>query len=145
MHADTSNGARRSHLGFIRRAMDVNISPHGVNVTQPINAAFDAGQPQDSGEYPVARWISRTELGRVNLACRTPFYEYRVLRLAAADLGANDVPSAGRAETSVLFAGAVSRARNQILAHAAAQFILQFGRLRGQSYVELKHFRGGDC
>jgi hypothetical protein len=65
------------------------------------------------------------QLGRPDLAGRTPPHEHRAERLPGADLGAHDVRAARRAEAAVLFAGTEFGSGHGVTPSGESQLLLR--------------------
>lgn len=89
--------------------MDVNVAPHSINITEPVESRLAARQPQNAREHPVSIRIPRAEIIGIAFAGRAPADKYRVHRNSTADFGPDNVTPAGRAITAVSLAGAVFR------------------------------------
>src|SRR5437773_2080604 len=114
VHAHTTDRSRLAHLGGMRRAVDIDVAAHRVDLSEAVAARFAAREPQDAGQDPVAPRIAGMELRRPQLAGRPAPHEHRVVRLPGADLSAHDVAAARRAEAAVLLAQAVLRRRDGV-------------------------------
>src|SRR6267142_162304 len=130
VHAHTTDRSGLAHLGGMRRAVDVDIAAHRVDLAEAVLPRLAAREPQDAGQDPVAARIASMELRRPYLAARPAPHEHRVERLAGADLRAHDVAAARRAEAAVLFPQPVLRRRDGIALQGASS-IAQEQLLRG--------------
>src|SRR5205823_981800 len=90
-HADAADRARPAHLGGVRRAVDVDVSAHRIDIAQAVAPYFAAREPQDAGQDPVAAGVLGMELGRPHLTGRPATHEHHAERLPGADLGTHDV------------------------------------------------------
>src|SRR5882762_1917309 len=114
VHAHTTDRSRLAHLGGMRRAVDIDVAAHRVDLAEAVLPRLAAREPQDAGQDPVAARIAGMELRRPYLAARPAPHEHRVERLAGADLRAHDVAAARRAEAAVLFPQPVLRRRDGV-------------------------------
>src|SRR5437667_3199441 len=117
VHADATDRSRLAHLCGMRRAVDIDVAAHRVDLAEPVPSRLAAREPQDAGQDPVAPRIAGMELRRPQLAGRPAPHEHRVELLAGADLGAHDMAAARRAEAAVLLAQAVLRGRDGVGFH----------------------------
>src|SRR6266851_6130136 len=62
VHADTTDRSGLAHLGGMRRAVDVDIAAHRVDLAEAVLPRLAAREPQDAGQDPVAPRIARMEL-----------------------------------------------------------------------------------
>ena len=113
-HADAADGAGLTHLRCIRAAMNINITSHGIDSAQPVEADLATGKPQNTRQNPVTPWKTGAQLRRVNFTGGTAPHEYRADCLASADFGANNVLSQRRAETAARLPGPIPGGRNAV-------------------------------
>src|SRR5256885_7357272 len=109
VHADATDRSRLAHLGGMRRAVDIDIAAHRVDLAEAVAARLAARRPPDAGQDPVAPRVTGMELRRPQLSGPPAPHEHRVVRLPGADPGAHDVAAARRAEAAGLLAQAVLR------------------------------------
>src|SRR5467141_4638231 len=64
VHADATDRSGLAHLGGMRRAVDVDIAAHRVDLAEAVLPRLAAREPQDAGQDPVAPRIARMELRR---------------------------------------------------------------------------------
>src|SRR3989449_1765178 len=114
VHAHTTDRSRLAHLGGMRRAMDIDVAAHRVDLAEAVAARLAAREPQDAGQDPVAPRIAGLELRRPQLPRRPAPPENPVVRLPGADPGAHDMAAARRAEAAVLLAPAGLRGRDGV-------------------------------
>src|SRR5256886_11998908 len=53
VHADATDRSRLAHLGGMRRAVDIDIAAHRVDLAEPLLSPLAAREPQDPGQDPV--------------------------------------------------------------------------------------------
>lgn len=114
-HADTAMRMRRAHGLVIRRAVDVDVALHAVDIAETVEARLAAGKPEDARQNPVTLRILRTELWRPDFAGAATAAENAVDGLARADLGTDDMQAARGLVAVLLLACALERGRNRIL------------------------------
>src|SRR5882672_5869959 len=64
VHADTTDRSGLAHLGGMRRAVDIDIAAHRVDLAEAVLPRLAAREPQDAGQDPVAARIASMELRR---------------------------------------------------------------------------------
>src|SRR5438445_12540977 len=64
VHADATDRSRLAHLGGMRRAVDIDIAAHRVDLAEPILSRLAAREPQACGHGPVAPRITAMERRR---------------------------------------------------------------------------------
>src|SRR5690606_9772955 len=69
-HSNAADRARHAHRLGIRRAVNVDVAAHRVDLAETIAADLRARQPQDTRQDPVAAGVRRGKLGRPDLAGR---------------------------------------------------------------------------
>lgn len=113
-HADAAMRERLAHRRRVRAAMDVNESAQGIVLAAPVISRFQAGQPENPGQYPVPLWVASRQFRIVNFASRAATDEDRVERQSGPDLEADAMPAARRAPAAALLAGAVAGGRHRV-------------------------------
>src|SRR5467141_1358486 len=64
VHADATDRSGLADLCGMRRAVDVDIAAHRVDLAEAVLPRLAAREPQDAGQDPVAPRIARMELRR---------------------------------------------------------------------------------
>jgi hypothetical protein len=128
-HAYAANRAWRAHRHSLRRTVQINEAPHGIDRAQAIAPDFLARQPQNARQYPVALRKLCRQLGGPDFPGRTSLDEHGVIRCARADLGPDDVAATRRHEAAEGFAHPLGRRRDRVAAQQAAMLVMQFQRL----------------
>jgi len=113
-HPDTAVRRGSALHQLIRCAVDVDIAPGAVDFAVAVMAGFEAAEPEDAGQNPVALWVKAAEFGAVELAGRTAALEHGMDRFTPADFRADSMPASGRAFAAFPFAGTVLGGRDRI-------------------------------
>lgn len=108
-HLYAAMRAGRTHYILIGTAMNVDITAHGVHVSQSVLADFQPTQPQNARQYPVALRKLLAQRRCVYLAGRTTTDEHGIHQAALPYPGANNMPAARRAFAVGDFARAILR------------------------------------
>src|SRR5437762_7284667 len=69
VHAHTTDRPRLAHLGGMRRAVDIDVAAHRVDLAEAVAARLAAREPQDAGQDPV-----RSEERRVGKECESRWW-----------------------------------------------------------------------
>ena len=113
-HADAAVGAGQSDGLGIGTAVDVDESAQAIHRSAPVAPGFQAGQPEDAGEYPVPIGKPVGQIRPIDLAGRSPAHEHGILQTAVADAQADTVASPRRAAGAVALAGSVAGGGDRI-------------------------------
>ena len=130
-HTDAANGAGYAHFDAVRAAVNVDVAPHGIDIAEPVETWLTARQPQNAREHPVAARKLRTEIIAIALASWTSPHKNCIHGKSTSDLGANNMPPAGRTKTAIALAGAVLGRRHRIAAQRRSSAVGQFEALFG--------------
>ncbi len=94
--------------------MNINVAAHRIDIAEPVETHFPAGQPHDPSQDPISFGKLDRQFRRIPLACGAAPDKNRVFREAGADLGADNMFTQGRAITTPCLTGAIMRAGNRI-------------------------------
>lgn len=122
MHTDAAVRPGLAVHQFVRTAVNIDIAPSGIDLAVAVSARFQAAQPQNPGQNPVAFRMAAAQFGRIYLAGRTPSLKDRIQRQAGADFGSNSMPAARRAFAAAQFARTVFRSGNGVSSLDASLF-----------------------
>ena len=106
-HTNTAMGSGLTHGFGIRCAMNVDVTTHGIDITQAINAGFPATQPENAGKNPIPPGILLRQIGSINLTGKTAPHEYRIQRATGTYSGADIMLSQGCLAGVFLIANAI--------------------------------------
>ena len=120
--------------------MNVDVTAHGIDCAEAVEAELAAGQPEDAGEYPIALGILGAQFGRIDFAGGTAAHEDTIEWLACSNFGADDMFAARRAIAALQLARAVFSGRNGIALDELAMLIEQFQRLSCDVNSDLRQF-----
>ena len=130
----------RSDCFFFGGAVNVDVTAHGIDLAEAVEAELAAGQPEDAGEYPIALGVLGAQLWSIDFTGGTAAHKYTIEWLACSDFGADDMFAARRAVTALKFARAVFSSGNGIALDELALLIKQFQRLRCDVNFDLRQF-----
>src|SRR5690606_9460837 len=119
--AHAAMGKGNAHWLAVGRAMQIDVATEGIHVTEQVEAALTAGQPEDAREYPVAPRMLLMQLGAPDLTGPAPSAQHRRKRQTRADSRTNPMHAARRAARAIAFAGTIERGGH---AQTQTQFIL---------------------
>ena len=84
------------HRLVIASAVDIDVSPHGIDRAQAVASRLLTAQPQDATQDPVTPGVLSGELRRPVLAGRAATTKHRAIRQAVADAGATSPKDMGK-------------------------------------------------
>ncbi|EQM69156.1 hypothetical protein L682_14425 [Aquipseudomonas alcaligenes OT 69] len=130
--AHTAMGQRHAHGFAVRRAVQIDIATHAVDLAEAVAPGLAAAQPEDAAEYPVASGKLGMQIRRPGLAGPTPATQYSPLRQPLTDLRAHLVKAARGAIGATEFTGAIERggdgkAQHQTLSGKAVEALVSDG------------------
>src|SRR5690606_10670489 len=111
-HPDTPVRGWHTERFDVRRAVDVDVTPHRVNSAETIPAGFEAAEPENSRQDPVPAGVRPGQLRRPGLAGGSPADQHRAGRQARADARTDQVAPARRLLAAAQLACAAERRRD---------------------------------
>ena len=120
--------------------MNVDVTAHGIDVAEAVEAGLAAGQPEDAGKYPIALRVFGAQFRRIDFTGGTAAHEDTIEWLARPDFGADDMFATRRAVTALQLARAVFSSGNGIALDELSLLIKQFQCLCSDVNSDLRQF-----
>src|SRR5574343_321182 len=121
---------------LIRTAVNVNVTPSGIDIAIAVMTGFQTTQPQNAAQNPIPLRIGGSQLRTINFPSRSPPAKHAVDGRTGADFGANARPAGRRTLAAFALSGTVFGRGNGIPLQLAA--VIQHPQLLGSDvYIQL--------
>ena len=125
---------------FFWGAVNVDVTAHGIDFAEAVEAGLAAGQPKDAGKYPIALRVFGAEFRRIDFTGGTAAHEDTIEWLACPDFGADDMFAARCAIAALQLASPVFSGGHGVALDELALLTEQFQRLRSDVNSDLRQF-----